>query len=124
MGTGRSVKFRVKGSYRKGISLADATASVRLSSSYEYSMHELSLDLRGRMHLQVQWPGYRPLNYEIPVTGYDGMVNMSSFARRLSRAIGHFCQACNRISIPWDRIILQRLDETQLGVWAPTIATI
>ena len=54
MGTGRSVKFRVKGGYRKGISLAEATASVRLSSAYEYTFRDLSLDHDGRMHLQVQ----------------------------------------------------------------------
>lgn len=121
--TGATIKFRAKGEYHAGISLSDATGDVPLSRSYRYSFHELRLGHRGRMFVRVRWNGYRPLNYEIPVTGYsDGWVNMQSLARRLARAIGHFLQT-NAITIPWDRVILHRLEEETPGVWLPVLTT-
>ncbi|KAH9049265.1 hypothetical protein EDB83DRAFT_2226844, partial [Lactarius deliciosus] len=85
------VKFRLKGGYRQGISLSEATDSARLSRSVSYSLHDLAPDARGRITLKVRWAGFRSLTYEIPVSAeYDGYVNLQSLARRIARAIVHF----------------------------------
>ena len=51
---GVNVKFRLKGGYRQGISLSDATDSARLSRSTNYSLHDLAPDARGRITLKVR----------------------------------------------------------------------
>ncbi|KAI0035621.1 hypothetical protein K488DRAFT_68209 [Vararia minispora EC-137] len=89
--TGANILFRLKGGYTEGISLADATADARLSRSVQYAFHQLHLGPRGRLLVRVRWQGYRPFNYEIPVTGLDGFAN--------------------GITIPWDRVLLHRLEE-------------
>ncbi|KAI0069183.1 hypothetical protein BV25DRAFT_1791661 [Artomyces pyxidatus] len=121
---GTHIKFRVKGSYHPGVTLGEAMGNVRLSSSSAYTFHELNTDSRGRLTLRVRWGGYRSLTYEIPVSGYeDGRyVNLQSLARRISRAIVHFLTT-NAIAIPWDRVVLHRLEETSLGVWVPVLTT-
>jgi len=40
----------------------------------------------------LQWDGYTPLNYEIPVESYSGLVDLSSLARRVARAVAHYLQ--------------------------------
>lgn len=52
--SGVNVKFRLKGGYRQGISLSEATDSARLSRSTAYSMHDLAPDARGRITLKVR----------------------------------------------------------------------
>jgi hypothetical protein len=51
---GVNVKFRLKGGYRQGITLSEATESARLSRSVSYSMHDLAPDARGRITLKVR----------------------------------------------------------------------
>ncbi|THH20286.1 hypothetical protein EW146_g1041 [Bondarzewia mesenterica] len=112
---GMHVKFKVKNSYRSGVSLSEAMGNVRLSSSHEYTFHDLKTDHRGRLMLKVRWNGFRSLMYEIPVSGqnhdHGRYINMQSFSRRIARAIVHFL-AANAIHIPWDRVILHHLEET------------
>jgi hypothetical protein len=120
---GVNVKFRLKGGYRQGITLSDATDSARLSRSVSYSMHDLAPDARGRITLKVRWAGFRSLTYEIPVsTEYDGYVNIQSLARRISRAIVHFMTS-NAIALSWDRVVLHRLEEITPGIWIPVLTT-
>jgi len=120
---GVHVKFRMKGGFRQGISLAEATDSARLSRSVSYSLHDLAPDARGRITLKVRWAGFRSLTYEIPVsTDYDGLVNLQSFARRIARAIVHFMTS-NHISLSWDRVVLHRLEEVTPGIWIPVLTT-
>lgn len=52
--SGVNVKFRLKGGFRQGISLSEATDSARLSRSMSYSMHDLAPDARGRITLKVR----------------------------------------------------------------------
>jgi len=120
---GVNVKFRLKGGYRQGISLSEATDSARLSRSMNYSMHDLAPDHRGRITLKVRWAGYRSLTYEIPISAeYDGYVNLQSLARRIARAIGHFMTS-NHIALPWERVTLHRLEEITPGIWIPVLTT-
>jgi hypothetical protein len=120
---GVNVKFRLKGGYRQGITLSEATESARLSRSVSYSMHDLAPDARGRITLKVRWAGFRSLTYEIPVsTDYDGYVNQQSLARRVARAIVHFMTS-NAIALSWDRVVLHRLEEITPGIWIPVLTT-
>jgi hypothetical protein len=120
---GVNVKFRLKGGYRQGITLSEATDSARLSRSVSYSMHDLAPDARGRITLKVRWAGFRSLTYEIPVsTEYDGYVNQQSLARRVARAIVHFMTS-NSIALSWDRVVLHRLEEITPGIWIPVLTT-
>ncbi|KAN0140255.1 hypothetical protein V8E53_002151 [Lactarius tabidus] len=120
---GVNVKFRLKGGYRQGITLSEATESARLSRSVSYSMHDLAPDARGRITLKVRWAGFRSLTYEIPVsTEYDGYVNQQSLARRVARAIVHFMTS-NAIALSWDRVVLHRLEEITPGIWIPVLTT-
>lgn len=50
----RRIKFRVRNSWRAGISLAEALGGVRLSDSHQYTFHDLSVDGAGRMLLRVR----------------------------------------------------------------------
>jgi hypothetical protein len=120
---GVNVKFRLKGGYRQGISLTEATDSARLSRSVTYSLHDLAPDARGRITLKVRWAGYRSLTYEIPVSqDYDGYVNLQSLVRRVARAIVHFMTS-NHIALSWDRVVLHRLEEITPGIWIPVLTT-
>jgi len=120
---GVNVKFRLKGGYRQGITLSEATESARLSRSVQYSLHDLAPDARGRITLKVRWAGFRSLTYEIPVsTEYDGYVNQQSLARRIARAIVHFMTS-NAIALSWDRVVLHRLEEVTPGIWIPVLTT-
>jgi len=120
---GVNIKFRLKGGYRQGISLSDATDSARLSRSTNYSMHDLAPDARGRITLKVRWAGFRSLTYEIPISAeYDGFVNLQSLARRIARAIVHFMTS-NHVALSWDRVVLHRLEEITPGIWIPVLTT-
>ncbi|KAI9448568.1 hypothetical protein H4582DRAFT_2107817 [Lactarius indigo] len=120
-GGGVNIKFRLKGGYRQGISLSEATDSARLSRSVSYSLHDLAPDARGRITLKVR--AFRSLTYEIPVSAeYDGHVNLQSLARRIARAIVHFMTS-NAIALSWDRVVLHRLEEITPGIWIPVLTT-
>ncbi|KAI0260955.1 hypothetical protein BC834DRAFT_830941 [Gloeopeniophorella convolvens] len=120
---GVAIKFRLKGGYRQGVTLSEATDSARLSRSTAYSMHDLAPDMRGRITLKVRWAGFRSLTYEIPVSSdYDGYVNLQSLVRRIARAIVHFMTA-NAMTLSWDRVVLHRLEEIAPGIWIPVLTT-
>ena len=96
---------------RSGIDLGEAQGNVRLSGNDLYTFHDLHTDDRRRIHLVVQvgsiclicnylstdpmveqWGGYQPLTYEIPLDGYDGLVDLQALARRTARAVIHYLQ--------------------------------
>jgi hypothetical protein len=104
------IKFKRKGSFVAGIGLDEAQSHTRLSNNDAYSLYDLHADSRGRILLKVkvrsdflfslncqvklgqQWLGYSSLTYEIPLDAYDGHVNLSTLARRISRACVHYLQ--------------------------------
>ncbi|KAF9246899.1 hypothetical protein BU15DRAFT_84498 [Melanogaster broomeanus] len=91
--SGTSVlKFKRKGAFRTGITLGEAQANVRLSGWDSYTFSDLNVNSRGKIYVNVRWPGYPPLNYEIPVDGYSGYVDIQSLARRVGRAVAHYLQ--------------------------------
>jgi hypothetical protein len=72
---------------------------------------------------------------------FNGYVNISSLARRTARAIVHFMQVnatlrtwsfndgliyrpqTNGITLPWNRVVIHRLEETRPGIWIPVLMT-
>ncbi|KAG0699846.1 hypothetical protein DFH29DRAFT_983327 [Suillus ampliporus] len=86
------VKFKRKGAFRTGITLGEAQANVRLAGWDSYSFNDLGVDHRGKIYVKIAWPGYSPLNYEIPVDGYGGRIDLQSLARRIGRAVAHYLQ--------------------------------
>ena len=52
--SGIVVKFRLSGGHRDGISLTEATNSLRLSRGHNYSLRDLAPDARGRITLKVR----------------------------------------------------------------------
>ncbi|KIJ70425.1 hypothetical protein HYDPIDRAFT_105142 [Hydnomerulius pinastri MD-312] len=121
-GSAPIVKFKRKGAFRSGITLGEAQANVRLSGWDSYSFRDLNVDGRGKIYVNIRWPGYSPLNYEIPVDGYNSYVDLQSLARRVGRAVAHYLQA-NVIPIPWDRIELQYMEEMAMGTWHLKMST-
>lgn len=121
-GFGRVLKFKRKGAFRAGITIGEAQANVRLSGSDMYTFQDLGVDARGKIYVNLRWPGYPPLNYEIPVDGYSGYVDVQSLARRVGRAVSHYLQA-NVIPIRWDRIEMQYLEEMSIGTWHLKMST-
>jgi hypothetical protein len=118
-----SIKFRLKGSTHSGISVSEALDRVRLSQGNAYLMHDVSMDMSGKISLKIRWSGYRSNIYSIPLSSdYHGYVDMQSLARRTSRAIVHFMQA-NGISLSWDRVVMHRLEEISPGLWIPVLIT-
>jgi len=115
-GFGRVIKFKRKGAFRPGITIGEAQANVRLSGTDSYTLQDLGVDLRGKIYVNLRWPGYPPLNYEIPIDGYTGYVDIQSLARRVGRAVSHYLQA-NVIPIRWDHIEMQYLEELSIGMW-------
>jgi hypothetical protein len=116
------VKFKRKGAFRGGITLGEAQANVRLAGYDSYTFNDLGVDHRGKIYVKVSWPGYSPLNYEIPVDGYGGLVDLQSLTRRIARAVTHYLQA-NIIPIPADRIELSHMDEVSMGTWHLKLST-
>jgi len=115
------IKFRVKGSFRSGLTLSEAVAGVRVSNEEYLDAYTLQPDGRGRMFLKVRWAGYPSLTYEIPLDSYDGVsMRMSTLARRVGRACVHFIQV-NGIPIHWDRVKLYHLEEVAPGTWQPSL---
>lgn len=110
------VKFKRKGAFRSGITLGEAQANVRLAGYDSYTFNDLGVDHRGKIYVKISWPGYSPLNYEIPVDGYGGLIDLQSLTRRIGRAVAHYLQA-NIIPIPWDRIELSHMEEVGMGSW-------
>lgn len=117
-----SIKFKRKGAFRAGISLGEAQANVRLAGYDSYTFNDLGVDHRGKVYVKITWPGYSALNYEIPVDGYGGLVDLQSLTRRIGRAAAHYFQA-NIISIPWDRIELSQMDQVNMGTWLLKMTT-
>jgi hypothetical protein len=115
-GFGRILKFKRKGAFRAGITIGEAQANVRLSDADMFTIQDLGVDLRSKIYVNLRWPGYAPLNYEIPVDGYGGYADLQSLARRVGRAVSHYLQA-NVIPIRWDRIEMQHLEELSIGMW-------
>ena len=111
-----TIKFRLKGSAHSGISVNEAIERARLSQGTAYLLHDISMDMSGKMDLKVrvrfissivfvvpfdscdfvlrdQWSGYRSNMYNIPLsTDYHGYVDVQSLARRTARAIAHFME--------------------------------
>ncbi|KAF9057462.1 hypothetical protein BJ165DRAFT_1334743 [Panaeolus papilionaceus] len=116
------IKFKRKGGFSSGIGLDEAQSRTRLSGNDAYSYHDLHADSRKKIFLKVKWTGYPSLTYEIPLEGYDGRVDLSTLARRVSRACVHYLQA-NVIPIVWDRVQLHHLEEVSYGVWQPMLST-
>jgi len=117
------VRFRLKGESRSGITVNEALHRERLSQSQGYLMHDIAPDMSNRITLKVRWSGYHSNTYEIPLSAdYNGYVNTSSLARRTARAIVHFMQA-NGIMLPWDRVVVHRLEEIRPGNWIPVLTT-
>ncbi|KAL4075703.1 hypothetical protein J3A83DRAFT_2021831 [Scleroderma citrinum] len=108
------VKFKRKGAFRSGITLGEAQSNIMLSGQDSYTLAHLNVDHRGKIF--VNWNGYSPLNYEIPVDSYSGLVDLNSLARRVGRAVAHYLQA-NAIPVPWDRVEIQYLEEVTPGAW-------
>jgi len=121
-GFGRILKFKRKGAFRAGITLGEAQANVRLSDMDSFTLQDLGVDLRGKIYVNLRWPGYSPLNYEIPVDGFGGYADIQSLARRVGRAVSHYVQA-NVIPIHWDRIEMQHLEELSIGMWHLKLST-
>ncbi|KAH0839615.1 hypothetical protein J3R83DRAFT_531 [Lanmaoa asiatica] len=97
-GFGRVLKFKRKGAFRAGITIGEAQANVRLSGLDSYTFQDLGVDARGKIYVNLRWPGYPPLNYEIPVDGYSGYVDIQSLARRAGRAVSHYLQVASPIT--------------------------
>jgi len=130
--------------------------NVRLSGDKTYSHRDLSVDSRGNLYMKIvvsdpnlpliqlltspclQWSGYTPLTYEIPVDGYDGRMSLQTLMRRVARACLHYVQVSIRLlfivtlsdthssqarAIPMhpDRIILHSLEEVAPGTWQPVM---
>jgi hypothetical protein len=118
-----AIKFRVKGTAHSGISVGEALDRVRLSQGSAYLMHDVSRDMSGKISLKIRWSGYRSNIYSIPLSSdYGGYLDVQSLARRTARAIVHFMQS-NGISLPWDRVVINRLEETTPGLWLPVLTT-
>ncbi|KAF8495175.1 hypothetical protein F5888DRAFT_1616191 [Russula emetica] len=118
-----AIKFRLKGSTHSGISVNEALERVRLSQGNAYLMHDVSMDMSGKISLKIRWSGYRSNIYSIPLSSdYHGYVDMQSLARRTARAIVHFMET-NGISLSWNRVVMHRLEEISPGVWIPVLIT-
>jgi len=118
-----NIKFKRKGAFLAGITLAEAQSShVRLSGNDLYTTHDFHAGRHRTIYLRVKWTGYTSLTYEIPLDVHDGRVSMQSLARRVSRACVHYLQA-NVIPVPWDRVELHHLEEVSYGVWQPMLST-
>jgi len=114
------LKFKLKGGYHSGVTLAEAMDNVRLSGDKTYSHRDLSVDSRGNLYMKIVWSGYTPLTYEIPVDGYDGRMSLQTLMRRVARACLHYVQA-RAIPMHPDRIILHSLEEVSPGTWQPVM---
>jgi len=118
-----AVKFRLTGEHRSGMTLNEALSSELLSQSRPYMLHDLAPDMYRKITLKVRWSGYRSNTYEIPLsTDLSGYVNLQSLARRTARAIVHFMHA-NGIFLPYDRVVIHRLEEISPGIWIPVLMT-
>ncbi|PFH52592.1 hypothetical protein AMATHDRAFT_56648 [Amanita thiersii Skay4041] len=115
------IKFKRKGVFSAGITLADAQSHVRLSNNDHYTLHDLHANSRGRILLKIRWNGYSSLTYEIPLDSYDGRISLQTLARRISRACVHFLQA-NIVPVVWDRVELHHIEEIAYGVWQPMLS--
>ena len=53
-GHNTSIKFRLKGAQHSGISVKEALERVRLSQGTAYLMHDLSMDMSGKISLKIR----------------------------------------------------------------------
>ena len=106
------IKFKRKGAFGAGITLAEAQSHIRLSNNDHYTMRDLNADGRDSVLLTVrvcisplypyphwlinlnQWTGYAPMSYEIPLDSYHGRLSLQTLARRVARACVHYLQVC------------------------------
>lgn len=106
-----TIKLKLKGAFRSGITISDAQSNARLSGADSYTFRDFNADIRGRITLKIkasshfhrflfhllticatQWAGYPSLTYDVPLDGYGERVNLQSLVRRTARAIVHFLQ--------------------------------
>ncbi|PBK73014.1 hypothetical protein ARMSODRAFT_953468 [Armillaria solidipes] len=116
------VKFKRKGAFMNGVSLADAQShNIRLSGNDSYHVRDLHPDRRDNIYLLIKWSGYQALQYEIPLDSYSSRIDLQTLARRVARSCVHYFST-NRIPLSWDRLDLHHLEETSYGVWQPMLS--
>nr|GAT53825.1 predicted protein [Mycena chlorophos] len=119
------VKFKRKGSLMAGLSLEEAQSTrTKIGGNDQYTMEDLHATQR-QIRLRVQWNGYSPLTYQVPLDyshRHGHTVDMSVLCRRVARACDHYLQAYS-IPISPRRITLHKLEEVQYGVWTPMLST-
>ncbi len=106
------IKFKRKGAFSAGITLAEAQSHIRLSNNDHYTLRDLNADGRDSVLLTVrvcisalyvstlvdkhlnQWTGYAPMSYEIPLDSYGGRLSLQTLSRRVACACVHYLQVC------------------------------
>lgn len=121
--TFRQIRFKRKGAFSAGVTLAEAQAHIRLSHNDHYTIYDLNADGRGTIHLSVTWNGYPQMAYQIPLDSRTGRFSLETLARRISRACVHYLQS-NGIPVSRDRIELHHIEEVTHGVWQPMLRAI
>lgn len=116
------IKFKRRGSFSAGITLAEAQAHhIRLSNNHHYTLYDLHAESTGTILLTIRWSGYSPMSYEIPVdSSYDGRVSLQTLARRIARACVHYLRS-NMVPIMRNHLELHHIEETSYGVWQPML---
>jgi len=118
-----AIEFRLVGSTHSGISVKEALDGVRQSQINAYLMHDVSVDMYGKIPLIIRWMGYCSVIYKILLSSdYYDNVDMQHLARRTARAIVNF-MAINSITLSLNRVVMHRLEEISLGVWVPVLTT-
>ncbi|KAK0498374.1 hypothetical protein EDD18DRAFT_1351059 [Armillaria luteobubalina] len=116
------IKFKRKGAFMNGVSLADAQShNIRLSGNDSYHVRDLHPDRRDNIYLLIKWSGYQALQYEIPLETYSSRIDLQTLARRVARSCVHYFST-NRVPLSWDRLDLHHLEEMSYGVWQPMLS--
>ncbi|KAJ7063562.1 hypothetical protein C8F01DRAFT_82690 [Mycena amicta] len=127
------IKFKRKNALMAGISLEDAQSTrTKLSGNDLYTMDDLHANHYRRIRLRVQWSGYNPLTYEVPLDDYHRdhhhhhrdrrSIDMQSLCRRVSRACVHYLETYH-VPVHQARVQLHHLEEVAYGVWQPMLST-
>ncbi|KAF8351217.1 hypothetical protein F5887DRAFT_197490 [Amanita rubescens] len=117
------IKFKRRGAFSAGITLAEAQSHIRLSNNDHYTLRDLNADGRDTILLTVRWTGYAPMSYEIPLDSYSGRLSLQTLSRRVARACVHYLQS-NMVPIMWDRVEIHHIEEIGMGVWQPMLRAI